>query len=402
MLNVKDIKYKCEMFALPVGLGRTRRGRYAIWNLDQEKAYPCKISLKVPKGAAFKKELGIIASWAENIECFAASCDARLDRSNRGVGIGNSTIDVPTSIEFPTEVQLAKAAGKDAVAAIALRDRRVEKLMQDNFAEEFIPGFIWQTQNHSDDDFGLLVTAAAWIRDNDVSQMTPRELPIPDMQGKLLNRGGDRAAVATLLGLEDLPLCDRPRKVELKYHDSSSTTGFGLCVLGTPNQKDLAQPGYPVDYAVIVENKDTFDSFPCESLFSTNTVILYGCGNAGSTLIPQIPWLHSVPKIYYWGDMDTDGLEIMARYRRNGLSIESILMDRQSFMVYKSLGTRNDKKNNPIPAHEVNLDLSGYMTPSEQDLYESLCHDTLGKLRVEQEKIPYKDMFSYIKEHKMF
>lgn len=230
--------------------------------------------------------------------------------------------------------------------------------------------------------------------------MTPRELPIPDMQGKLLNPKGDRVLVALLAGKVDLGLRDRPRKVEVRYLDTSSRHGFGLCVLDTGNDRNLAEPGYPCERAIIVENRDTFNSFPMEGIFSSNSVVLLGNGNAGPSSIPQIPWLRTIHEIYYWGDMDTDGLEILARYRQAGLPCESILMTLDDFKRYEEYGTRYSKDNGQVFVRCEDEALAAFLTDAERGLYLALCGDSLKKNRIEQEKIPFQDALNYLNRRK--
>lgn len=230
--------------------------------------------------------------------------------------------------------------------------------------------------------------------------MTPRELPIPDMQGKLLNPKGDRVLVALLAGKVDLGLRDRPRKVEVRYLDTSSCHGFGLCVLDTGNDRNLAEPEYPCERAIIVENRDTFNSFPMEGIFSSNSVVLLGNGNAGPSSIFQIPWLRTIHEIYYWGDMDTDGLEILARYRQAGLPCESILMTLDDFKRYEEYGTRYSKDNGQVFVRCEDEALAAFLTDAERGLYLALCGDSLKKNRIEQEKIPFQDALNYLNRRK--
>ena len=205
---------------------------------------------------------------------------------------------------------------------------------------------------------------AMWVREC---------LPIPDMQGKLLNPKGDRVLVALLAGKVDLGLRDRPRKVEVRYLDTSSCHGFGLCVLDTGNDRNLAEPEYPCERAIIVENRDTFNSFPMEGIFSSNSVVLLGNGNAGPSSISQIPWLRTIHEIYYWGDMDTDGLEILARYRQAGLPCESILMTLDDFKRYEEYGTRYSKDNGQVFVRCEDEALAAFLTDAERGLYLALC-----------------------------
>lgn len=198
--------------------------------------------------------------------------------------------------------------------------------------------------------------------------------------------------VALLAGKPDLGLLDRPKKVELKYLDPAAPAGFGLCVLGTRDERDLARPSYPCHRAIILENRDTFNSFPIAGAFGSGAVAILGNGNAGPTAVTQIPWLAEIPEVYYWGDMDTDGLEILARCRRAGLSCRSLLMSYSDFMRFERYGTTWSKTNMLITSRPENRELVEFLTPGERELYSALCADELPKSRIEQEKIPYTEV----------
>lgn len=105
----------------------------------------------------------------------------------------------------------------------------------------------------------------------------------------------------------------------------------------------------------------------------------------------------STDEIYYWGDMDTDGLEILARYRQAGLPCESILMTLDDFNRYEEYGTRYSKDNGQVFVRCEDEALAAFLTDAERGLYFALCGDSLKKNRIEQEKIPFQDALNYVK-----
>lgn len=369
------------------------RTDYSIWNVSPGKTdpYPLKISLSAPSGRKLSEAAERFSSWKRSIMSFAQRMDCPVALENRKVPKTAAVIAVPVSIEVPTRNVAIAIVGNRARDAAASCSNRCERLQKFSFAPEAAAEFIWKTRKRSDVDFGLLVTAAEWARGHETAGMTPRELPIPDMQGKLLNPKGDRVLVALLAGKPDLGLRDRPKKVELKYLDPAAPMGFGLCVLGTRDERDLARPPYPCRRAIILENRDTFNSFPMAGAFESGAVAILGNGNAGPTTVTQIPWLADIPEVYYWGDMDTDGLEILARYRRAGLSCESLLMSYSDFKSFERYGTTWSKNNMKIWSRAEDRELAEFLTQGERELYSALCAGELPKSRIEQEKIPYTE-----------
>lgn len=370
------------------------RTDYSIWNVSPGKSdpYPLKISLAAPSGRKLSEAAERFSAWKQSIMSFAKRMDCPVGLENRKVPKTTAVIAVPVSIEVPSEDIAIAIVGGRARNAVASCAERWERLRDYAFAPEAAAEFIWKTRKRSDIDFNLLVTAAKWARGHETAGMTPRELPIPDMQGKLLNPKGDRVLVALLAGKPDLGLRDRPKKIELKYLDPAAPMGFGLCVLGTRDERDLAKPPYPCRRAIILENRDTFNSFPMAGACASASVAILGNGNAGPTAVTQIPWLAEIPEVYYWGDMDTDGLEILARYRRAGLDCESLLMSYSDFMRFERYGTAWSKANTMIRSRPEDGQLAELLTPGEWELYSALCAGELSKSRIEQEKIPYTEV----------
>lgn len=58
-----------------------------------------------------------------------------------------------------------------------------------------------------------------------------------------------------------------------------------------------------IKYAVIVENKDTYQTMPPIA----QGICIWGSGRAVSDAVPAVPALRDM-RIVYWGDMDADGL----------------------------------------------------------------------------------------------
>lgn len=370
------------------------RTDFSIWNVSLSKSdpYPLKITLSAPRGRKLSEAANNFSSWKQSIMSLAEEMGCSVAFENRKVPKTAAVIAVPVSIEVPTRNVAIAIVGNRARDAAASCSNRCERLQKFSFAPEDASEFIWKTRKRSDIDFNLLTAAAEWARDHETAGMTPRELPIPDMQGKLLNPKGDRVLVALLAGKPDLGLLDRPKKVELKYLDPAAPAGFGLCILGTRDERDLAKPPYPCRRAIILENRDPFNSFPIAGPFGSGAVAILGNGNAGPTTVTQIPWLAEIPEIYYWGDMDTDGLEILARYRRAGLSCKSLLMSYSDFKNFEKYGTAWSKTNTMIRSHPEDSELASLLSPGERELYRALCAGELPKSRIEQEKIPYTEV----------
>lgn len=128
----------------------------------------------------------------------------------------------------------------------------------------------------------------------------------------------------------------------------------------------------PVERVWIVENKTslyTTLAFPAME----RSIAIFGSGYGVATL-KGASWL-ATKKLYYWGDIDAQGFEILSQFRTYFPAVESFLMDAATFEHFNEAyeGTPS-----PITA-ELRL------TPEEKALYERVKTENL---RLEQEKIP--------------
>jgi hypothetical protein len=127
-------------------------------------------------------------------------------------------------------------------------------------------------------------------------------------------------------------------------------------------------------WVLITENRTTLLTLPA----LPGCLALLGKGYA-VTRLAQIERLHAT-QIYYWGDVDQHGFEILASIRSHLPKTLSCLMDEQTLArCHDQVGIENVKST--LPADFV----AAHLTPIEKILWEKCaeCH-----LRLEQERIP--------------
>lgn len=123
---------------------------------------------------------------------------------------------------------------------------------------------------------------------------------------------------------------------------------------------------------IIVENKINLLTLPS----MPRTVALGGFGNAVSRLF-RIPWIESLPLVY-WGDIDIEGLEILARVRSRWPHVESLMMDGRTLEQHRHLCIPGNEHSPELPPPDA-------LTAEEQAAFLA-CRD--HHLRLEQERIP--------------
>lgn len=124
---------------------------------------------------------------------------------------------------------------------------------------------------------------------------------------------------------------------------------------------------------IVIENLITFLSFPQ----TKKTIALWGGGFAVN-LLADVDWLKS-KKLYYWGDIDIHGFQILSQFRGHYPSVKSILMNKNTFHKYYQNGNGGNFKIIELPN----------LTSDEEELYKIVLENNL---RLEQEKIPMTEI----------
>lgn len=241
-----------------------------------------------------------------------------------------------------------------------------------------------QVLDHDEVDFDLLCHVADWFvaraASGPVEPMTPRQVPIQGLHAKWLNTR--HALVRDLAGVEDLALLPpHPPRLHFTYLDPDYLAAGGR-IHDSVTVTDRVRLPYVPRIVVISENKDTAIHFPP----LTGGVAVEGAG-CGGTTAASIGWLAGADAVFYWGDMDSDGLEILDGFRAAGVPARSLLMDRGAFERWERYGTSVDQHGNPLPPRVPRP--TPHLTAHERGLYEDLCSpDWMRHRRIEQERIP--------------
>ena len=122
---------------------------------------------------------------------------------------------------------------------------------------------------------------------------------------------------------------------------------------------------------LITENEITFLTLPPLA----NTVGVWGSGFAVASLgnVPSLKEAH----IWYWGDLDVQGFQILALLRERAPQTKALFMDPATWRQFKDRA---------VPGKETRVSPGAYLTLDERELYEELKTDNL---RLEQERIPH-------------
>lgn len=125
----------------------------------------------------------------------------------------------------------------------------------------------------------------------------------------------------------------------------------------------------------VTENEINFLALP----LMERAMAIFG-GGYGLKALGGARWL-ARSRLYYWGDIDTHGFAILDELRSHFESVASLLMDRRTFLEFKSSWVAE-----PRP---TNRELSR-LTSEEGRLYEDIRNGRYGpNLRLEQERVAF-------------
>lgn len=120
----------------------------------------------------------------------------------------------------------------------------------------------------------------------------------------------------------------------------------------------------------IVENKVNLLTLP-----ATKRVLALGGLGFGAADLRYVEWLATVP-VYYWGDLDVEGFQILSSLRRLFPKVESFLMDKPTLDRWNGFVVQGKGTNPAEPSFLTSLELAAF----------HCCR--VKNLRLEQEHVP--------------
>jgi hypothetical protein len=346
-------------------------------------AFPIGEPTSTELGADFAAAARKVAIWRQ----WATDHGLRLQCRRRRVL--STDQELPTHLHVPDLDTAARICAGDWPARIA-RGRQRYSVLAQRYPHLAQPvRTLVAVDLLSDIDFDLLCQAADWFAAHDATGLTPRQVPIAGLHAKWLNTR--QGLVKDLAGIEDLRLAPPhlPR-IHFSYLDRDYRAAGGR-VHDSATVGDRLSLPYQPKIVIISENKDTAIHFP----ELADGVSVEGVGRGGKT-VAAFNWLVGAPKIFYWGDMDADGLEILDGFRAAGVPAASILMDPAAYAVWEQFGTNVDQHGKPLgprPPRPVSR-----LTDAERTLYHQLISPTWNRhRRIEQERIPLTVAFEQVR-----
>lgn len=285
---------------------------------------------------------------------------------------------VPTSISFQTESDYLKYLAKEKEASRFKAD-----LMKILAAFPELKAWISKCPTKLiGNDWDDLLKVCTYFKSTPQPNLYIRELPI-QVHTKFIER--NKGIIKELLDILIADYVDQDEKdfesrFHLKYDEP--IVRFRILDQSISHQlfsdiEDISIPisqfkklVLPVQSVYVVENKINMLSFP----LIKKSIVIWGHG-FGIDILKEAEWLRE-KDIFYWGDLDAHGFQILSEIRTHFPKVKSFLMDRETF----------DKFFVGDKGKETNVEKELCLTPEENEMFQYLKE---SNQRLEQEKIPY-------------
>mgnify|MGYP006427312407 FL=1 len=356
--------------------------------LDPGELFPLVVPLKKPGRQALVDDFAAAQDWHRQWQRNAERHDLLLQWeaiNHRQLG-RNSLLK---AVRFETPEQALKLLGK-------LQEGRLYRAFSREVAGEFPELSDWvvdkpHTLLQYHQDWPRLKAVIHWLREHPRPGIYLRQLEIPGVDTKFIERRRQILAQWLDLILPSTAIDSRhtgakgfearygfatkPALIRFRLLDPDCAIA-GLTDLQIP-VSDFAEL-YPAEMerVFIVENDVTALAFPPRA----GAMVIFGQGYGIDRLLTPAEWLKLLP-VFYWGDIDTHGLQILSRVRAVLPHTRSLLMDRATLLEHQPLWGREP---NPI-SHAL-----AHLKPDEQALYDDLAEGRYGEgVRLEQERIAF-------------
>lgn len=287
--------------------------------------------------------------------------------------------DLPSSIVFQSENDYLKFIGKEKETARFKED--IARIIEDY--PELNDWIYKYPRKVIENDWDSLLMVCAYFKRTPQPNLYIRELPIKVHTKFIENNKG---IIKELLDILIADYVDQDEKhfesrFHLKYDEPIIRFRIldnSISHLSFSDVEDISIPisqfkqlALPVQKVYVVENKINMLSFPMVE----KSIVIWGHG-FGVETICNVDWLKN-KDIFYWGDLDAQGFQILSLLRSHFEQVKSFMMDRVTFDNFYE-GDKGTK---------TNVEKGLCLTSEENDMFLYL---KLNNLRLEQEKIPYE------------
>lgn len=344
------------------------------------------MGLKPPTRRNVLQDIAAVGEWVGSWEAYAGPGEVTWEE-RRWASVGTQRIPVRIRLggseaiareaRCASEWKLLQSRARDLVGLAAELSEALPAHPEDCSLSEELPGaakrLVATIATTSERDWEMTLMVLRWLGEHRGLSRYIRELPIRGIDTKWIEGHGKLVLglARALLGLSSLPFKEAPGLIRLRALGPGIVPGgFEEASLTAP---ELAALKTRPRMVIVCENLISMLTLPSME----GALAIFGSGyGAGSRLV--VPWLDEV-ELYYWGDLDTHGFNILDGFRKHHPKAVSVLMDERTLRECEDLWVVEP---NPFTGTLQRL------TSAEAEVFDFLRSKTPAP-RLEQERIPY-------------
>ena len=321
----------------------------------------------------FEEELTELISCSKEKKGYGYTIEYQTVKTKR-----HGIQDIPTSISFQTEYDYLKYINKEKDTAKFKKD--ITNILS-SFRE--LKDWIYKYPiKVIENDWKSLLKICNYFKEVPQPHLYIRELPIQVHTKFIENNKGIIRELLDIIIAEHINVDEKQfeSRFNLKYDETlvrfrildeaiSQQLFGGIDDISLPIS-EFQHLSLPIQTVYVVENKINMLTFPIKR----DSIVIWGHG-FGVDIMKNVEWLKK-KRIYYWGDLDVQGFQILSEFRTQFKQVQSFFMDRYTFDKY----FEGDK------GTVTNVEKELCLTQEECDMYKYLKENNF---RLEQEKIPY-------------
>lgn len=286
--------------------------------------------------------------------------------------------DIPTAISFESEQDFLKFVRKE---------KETEKFKNDyqRILAEFPELKDWVLKyplKVIENNWDGLLKVCTYFKRNPKPQLYIRELPIQVHTKFIEQNKGILRELLDIIIAESVNIGEKEFEKRYNLCYDEPLVRFRILDISVSQKHfhgivDLSLPisqfrllDIPISTVYIVENKMNMLTFPLKA----DCIVIWGHG-FGVDILKDVEWLND-KNVYYWGDLDAHGFQILSEIRSRLPHVKSFLMDRGTF----------DRFYDNEEGAKTNVEKPLCLTTEENDMFLYLKE---YNMRLEQEKIPH-------------
>ncbi len=363
--------------------------------LTKSDLFPLTIKLKGPNSKCYGTHFLEISNWVKGLK----------NKDINSIGYGYEVVEkeinlrlvgkntVPTHVIIKDLNDATKLIKKQKELHMFLKNK--EALFDEwEQLEEWICKYPFKVLESIGVNCHKYIKVVKWFEQNPNHNVYIRQFDIPGIDTKFIEK--NKVVLTEILNaiLPENQINEEAKRFEERFYIKAKPANVRFRILNEANDYDFTDMSVPLEEFVnwrhdfenvfFTENEINFLSFPNVE----KSIIIFARGY-GVDNFKNVKWLLT-KKLYYWGDIDTHGFNILSRARSFLPHLESFLMTEEILLTHKDLWVSEDKQF----LYEVKN-----LRDDEYELLYSLQNNTFGhRVRLEQERISYRHIQEAIKD----